>query len=1427
MVFDSIRTKVTGLSARNFFAAGLVFFSGVATAQTALQTTDWNTNCNGCHGSLATISARINAANSTGIILAARTAVASMATVTTNATILSSVAGYIEAKYLTATTTAPNTNYDTVVGPVDLSTKLQLGTTVAALTTLQTIAAPSCGTVAYSNVVGAPSVTYTPRTGVTPCAVGTYTLTYNARNAGSTLTTSNKTVSFTVVAVVPSAPTIGTATLGNAQATVAFTASSSTGGSAILDYTATSSPGGFTGTCAASPCTVTGLTNGTAYTFTVRARNALGFSLSSGASNSVTPRTVPGAPTIGLATPANTQVSVAFTAPASTGGSAITSYAATSSPSGLTGACAASPCTVSGLLNGTAYTFTVTATNAAGTGAASAVSVAVTPRTVPGAPTIGTAALGNAQATVAFTAPASTGGSAITGYTATSNPSGLTGTCGASPCTVPGLTNGTTYTFTVTASNIAGTGAASAASNSVIPRTVPGAPTIGTATAGNLQASVAFAAPASNGGNAITLYTATSSPSGITGTCVAPCVSINVSPLVNFTPYTFTVTATNAAGTGAASAASNSVAPVPTPVPPTFTSANNATFVVSSPGSFNVTASGTPSAMTFTPTGALPTGVTLTATGVLSGTPALGTAGSYPFTIKADNTTGPAAIQSFTLTVSGIAQSISFTGPATQTFGAAPVALTATATSGLAVSFTTVPVVSSVCSVSGSTVTLTSAGTCTIAADQNGNTSFAPAPQVTRAFTINQATQATLIANAVATVLPFGGTTTLSTTGGSGTGAVTFVSNNGNCSIAGTTLTATGAGSCVVTATKAADTNFLIATGTIGITINQASQAVLNAFAMPSSISFGATSMLSTSGGSGTGSVSYASSNANCSIAGATLTGAAAGSCTVTATKAADANFTATSATVNVTVAAIIPGAPTIGTATATSGQVSIAFTPPASDGGSAITGYTAACAVGGTIAGIGTATSSPVVVSGLTNGTSYNCAVRATNNAGAGPVSGLVSATPFSQGPTLWTNLCSGCHGATPAGNRFNAAGLTGNVLNYVRQTQLAMASISEIQSLTATDLADIAAYILDSLPPISVTTRFNTPKAISVSSQITLNTISFTNIQITGNPANGTLSAPSGTTITYTPNLGYVGTDTFTYRGVGAPASPGTLFGEDRTITIQILMAGIFTVPAAPAIGTATPGGSKATITFTPSSDDGGSPVTGYTVTCNSGGPPITATGPASPITVTGLTDAVFYFCSVTATNTMGTSTPSATTDVIPQPRLLTALSRKTHGAAGTFDIVLDTSQLIGGFVTTESRASDAGGTGHQVVFQFDGPIAAPGTPDVVDALGNSIGSIVSAIANGNNVEVTFTGIADNTRANVTLSNVNNASNPSVAIGFLAGDANDTRAVTPGDIASVKARSGQTTNATNFRFDINASGSINASDIAAVKARSGLVLP
>lgn len=378
-----------------------------------------------------------------------------------------------------------------------------------------------------------------------------------------------------VAGSAPGAPTGVTATAGNSQASVSWSAPASDGGSTITGYTVTASPSvtapsGCVNTSSTS-CTFTGLTNGTSYTFTVVAINSIGTSSSSSASTSVTPATVAGAPTGVTGTVGNAQVTVSWTAPASTGGSAITGYTVSSSPSvSAPSGCvntASTTCVFTGLTNGTAYTFTVVAINSVGNSNSSTASSSLTPRTIPGAPTGVTATSGNTQASISWTAPASNGGATISGYKVTSSPavtppSGCTNTANTS-CVFTGLANGTSYTFTVVATNIAGDSVASSASSAVVPATVPGAPISVTGSAGYKQVNISWSAPTSNGGAAITGYSVTSSPSV---TAPAGCTNVNATTctftgLTAGTSYTFTVIAINPIGNSSSSTASSGVTP--------------------------------------------------------------------------------------------------------------------------------------------------------------------------------------------------------------------------------------------------------------------------------------------------------------------------------------------------------------------------------------------------------------------------------------------------------------------------------------------------------------------------------------------------------------------------------------------------------------------------------------------------------------------------------------------------------------------------------------------------------------------------------------------------------------------------------------------------------------------------------------------------
>jgi hypothetical protein len=178
----------------------------------------------------------------------------------------------------------------------------------------------------------------------------------------------------------PQTPTGVTATdagsgraYNNGSASVAFTPA--TAGGLPTSYVVTSSPGSYTATGSVSPIIVSGQQSNTSYTYTVVASNDYATASASSASSAVTATTLAEVPTSVTAFAGNNLATVQFTA-GQTGG-ASTTYTATSSPGSFT-ATGTSPITVSGLTNGTSYTFTVTATNANGSVVSSA-SNSVTP----------------------------------------------------------------------------------------------------------------------------------------------------------------------------------------------------------------------------------------------------------------------------------------------------------------------------------------------------------------------------------------------------------------------------------------------------------------------------------------------------------------------------------------------------------------------------------------------------------------------------------------------------------------------------------------------------------------------------------------------------------------------------------------------------------------------------------------------------------------------------------------------------------------------------------------------------------------------------------------------------------------------------------------------------------------------------------------
>ncbi len=410
----------------------------------------------------------------------------------------------------------------------------------------------------------------------------TYTFTVVATNALGMSGPPSAPTSPVMIPKLPGAPSGVAGLRGNGSVAVSWTAPDD-GGATITLYTVTATPGGHIGlSSGATNATVSGLTNGVAYTFTVVATNVVGAGPASAASAPVTPATVPLAPTGISAVAGDSKATVSWTAPPAAGSPAITSYLITAStgPTQTVNCTATCPTSAAftGLTNGVAVSFTVAGTNVVGLGSQSLSSNTVTPAALPGAPGTVTGVRGNGLVLVSFTAPASNGGVQITQYTATSSPGGFMGSVSCVPpaacattVSVSGLTNGTAYTFTVVATNAAGNGPASAASAPVTPATIPGKPGITSATRGDKLVTVQWTAPASNGGDPITSYVVTASPGGATATLTCPpCSTLTaaVTGLTNGTAYTFTVAAVNTVGTGTASDPSSSVTPSTTPDAP-------------------------------------------------------------------------------------------------------------------------------------------------------------------------------------------------------------------------------------------------------------------------------------------------------------------------------------------------------------------------------------------------------------------------------------------------------------------------------------------------------------------------------------------------------------------------------------------------------------------------------------------------------------------------------------------------------------------------------------------------------------------------------------------------------------------------------------------------------------------------------------------
>jgi hypothetical protein len=292
---------------------------------------------------------------------------------------------------------------------------------------------------------------------------------------------------------------------------------------------------------------------------------------------SVSAASPPSAPQNATAAAQPTSILVSWTAPASDGSSPITGYVVTASPGNFTqtAGAAATQLNFTGLQPGLRYSFTVAAVNAIGTGPASAPTAQVRMPTVPVAPSGVTAVSPDTGGALSVSwSLADDGGIAVTQSTIKATPVGPGATVQATVAgagtsgTIGGLVNKTAYTVTVSSTNGVGAGPDSAPSAQATPTGPPGAPASFTSSpASSTSELLQWAAPANDGGHAVTNYlvTWTPLPSGTTqnsGLLPASPTSFTVTGLSAGTSYNFTVAAINSAGTGIAATS----APPGTPV---------------------------------------------------------------------------------------------------------------------------------------------------------------------------------------------------------------------------------------------------------------------------------------------------------------------------------------------------------------------------------------------------------------------------------------------------------------------------------------------------------------------------------------------------------------------------------------------------------------------------------------------------------------------------------------------------------------------------------------------------------------------------------------------------------------------------------------------------------------------------------------------
>ncbi|MEY4397414.1 MAG: hypothetical protein RLZZ40_1170, partial [Actinomycetota bacterium] len=266
----------------------------------------------------------------------------------------------------------------------------------------------------------------------------------------------------TTTAAAPNAPTNFTAVESDRALTLSWTASISE--EPLVTYHVTVAGSAAECTTTTTTCTIAGLTNGTHYSLSIAATSYAGTSAS--ATVSASPATFPSAPVNPVAVRGDGHIVVSWEA-AADGGRPLLDYTVVAQPGAHSCTTSSTHCDITGLVNGTDYSISVSARTVWGTSTSASLSSTIRPATTPTAPRDVVAVRGDRSARLAWNSPTDSGGENVTDYTVRLNGIVVCHTTSTN-CAVSGLTNGTPVAFTVDASNVVGS-SSSTPSNTIVP----------------------------------------------------------------------------------------------------------------------------------------------------------------------------------------------------------------------------------------------------------------------------------------------------------------------------------------------------------------------------------------------------------------------------------------------------------------------------------------------------------------------------------------------------------------------------------------------------------------------------------------------------------------------------------------------------------------------------------------------------------------------------------------------------------------------------------------------------------------------------------------------------------------------------------------------------------------------------------------------